>query len=675
MTSTAYFQRNLAALRWLSAGLVMTTLLHVPHLPPAITGIFFGLVLGRWGMVRFGSGVRMNPPSTSARLVRFLLISVVMIVVLTLIYFSYGRWFSREPGVALLTAVVALKLWEIASERDFHVTVLTGYFHTATLFFYYQSMGATLYVLLTIVAITTSLILCHDYGGRRASREGLRLSAVLLLQALPFALVAFVLFPRLPGPLWGLAESVRTGITGVGETMAPGTISSLIQSNAIAFRVDFYGPEPSTAQLYWRGPVLWETDGTTWKQGDSKAQRYDGFARQGAATAYAITMEPHRGRWLFALDLPVRAPQGTRITPDLQLVHVRPVQARVRHELTSYVDYRIVPENPRRLQRGLQLPPDRHLRTVSLGRSWREQGLAASEIVNRALQTFRTGGYVYTLQPRAPPLQADLMDGFLFDTRQGFCEHYASAFVLLMRAAGIPARVVTGYQGGEFNPVGGYYTVRQKDAHAWTEVWLPEEGWRRVDPTAVVAPNRLELGVDDFLPVANELFIIGSGTHFSEWWRTARFSLDALNNRWNQWILAYDRQRQLKLLQNMGMQRLDISGLLLAALKWFALLLLLFIPWMLRRSPGRAEPVVELYRQFCLKLARAGLPRRPVQGPLDFADSIAGRLTRSCRQEVERITELYVRYRYGSAPDGLQELKSRIRAFRPRIQPQARETV
>ncbi|HEY5791079.1 MAG TPA: DUF3488 and transglutaminase-like domain-containing protein, partial [Gammaproteobacteria bacterium] len=411
-----------------------------------------------------------------------------------LVLATYGTVAGRDPGIALLATMVALKLLETETPRDLYLVVFLGYFLVIANLLYSQSIPMALYLLLSVVALTATLIAANRGPGHGELRADLRLAAVLLLQALPVMLVLFVLFPRIDEPLWHMPREQRGAISGISDEMEPGSISRLVESEELAFRVSFDGPVPPPAQRYWRGPVLWFTDGRRWRAGTPPAPEELGYTGLGDAVGYAVTLEPHGQRWLFALDLPAEIPANASLTTDYQVLAQRPVDTQRLYRARSYPEYVTGPPSAAELRAGLQRPYRTSARVQALAQGWRDAAADDAAVVELALQHFREQPFVYTLSP--PLLPGDPIDGFLFETRRGFCEHYAAAFTVLMRVAGIPARVVTGYQGGELNPLGGHLAVRQSDAHAWSEVWLPGRGWSRVDPTAAVAPERVERGID-----------------------------------------------------------------------------------------------------------------------------------------------------------------------------------
>jgi transglutaminase-like putative cysteine protease len=486
----------------------------------------------------------------------------------------------------------------------------------------------------------------------------------MMVQAVPLMVVLFVLFPRVQGPVFGFPQATSTGVTGLSDTMSPGDLASLSLSDEVAFRVDFYTPAPKPTALYWRGPVLWDFDGRTWRMGVSASAGPRGYEASGAPVRYAVTLEPHHTRWLFAVDLPATLPAQATLTADYQLLASRPVRVRERYEISSYPSFRIgLDEPPEVLQRARRLPRAGNPRARALAESWRASARSDREIVARALDLFRTQLFFYTLTP--PPLGRHPVDEFLMESRRGFCEHFASSFAFLMRAAGVPARVVTGYQGGEINPLGGYLIVRQAQAHAWAEVWLEGAGWTRVDPTAAVSPARIEVGIAAAVPRSDPLPIGIRGdfrllTH-------VRNTLDSITNSWNQWVLGYTPERQLRLLASVGVSApswKSLAAILAIAAGMIVLGLTLFTVYRLRRDRGDA--VARAWHAFCRKLARAGIERGAAEGPLAFAQRVCAQRP-NLAAAVQDIAGRYVALRYGAAPaSGARALRSRVRAFRAR---------
>ena len=569
---------------------------------------------------------------------------------------EYRTLFGQNPGVALLVAFVALKQLESRAPRDGHVSILLCYFLALTTFFYSQAILNALTLLAAVLVTTAALGALTD--SRHAPARQLRNAGWMLAQALPFLLLLFVLFPRVSGPLWGLPRDAHSALSGLSDSMAPGTISRLSQSDAIAFRVRFAGTVPARDQLYWRGPVLTLFDGIAWRPARFGIVR--GLAAaDGAPLRHEVTLEPHNKPWLFALELPVSLPPDALLASDFQLLAQAPVAQRRRYEVVSQPGLAVgADESPRVLALARTLPGGRNPRTLALGRGWRAAHADDAAILRTALAFFVGQRLGYTLNP--PLTGADSVDDFLFGTRLGFCEHFAGAFVFAMRAAGVPARVVTGYQGGEINPVDGYLTVRQSDAHAWAEIWLAGRGWMRVDPTAASFPRRIEENLAAVVPAGDPLPLLMRAD--LAWLRDLRYRWDAVANGWNQWIVGYNPQRQRDLLARFGFDAADWRqmAMLLAAASGAALAAL---AWSLLRQRRHPDPALSLWLKAAAKLARHGLPPAPWEGPRDYARRVAA-LRPAIAQEIVAISALYAGARYGKLRD-LHALRTRVAAFKP----------
>jgi transglutaminase-like putative cysteine protease len=583
---------------------------------------------------------------------------------------TYHTMFGKDPGVAMLVMLVAFKMLEMHARRDLFVVVFLCFFLALTNFFYSQSIGTALMAGVAVLALVTTQLSFQYAGKVPPLRRRIRLAATVLALAVPLALAMFVVFPRVQGPLWGLPNDAHSGRTGLSEDMTPGNVASLAQSETVVFRAHFNEAAPDQSQLYWRAIVLGAFDGRTWTRTRGEllravSPRAAGLVSTGAALRYDITLEPLGTRWLYVLEMPRRAPEldlgGARMTPELELSSQAAVDSRLRYEAESSVQYAFqggtdLPD----AARWLQLPAGRNPRTLEEGRALAALGEPLQR-VQAVLQRFRREPFSYTLEP--PLLGADPVDQFLFDTRSGFCEHYSSAFVVLMRAAGVPARVVTGYQGGETNPVDGYLTVRQSDAHAWAEVWLGQRGWVRVDPTAAVAPERIRRSLASAIPPRPPFGIqeLGGLMAFSNdpngLLAQLRFHLSAVNNGWNQWVLNYTPERQRSLVStltagaaNWRSQALLVGSL---ALLWGAHTL---------RVRRRTDPVDALYSALCKRLGQLGHARRPDEGPTAYAARLAGAGFEPARQEaLAQFLRCYSAYRYGPAapsPDLLATMKS-----------------
>lgn len=644
-----------ASMPWLLAAYLLGAAPHVSRLPIWIVMLCVTL-----------AGLRLLIQHRNVALPSRWLLVAMTVAAVAGVFLSYGTILGRDAGIALLIVMLALKLLELKNQRDVMIIVILTYFLLITEFLYSQSIPIAIYMLLVVLILTTALVLTntqsknetrHDFGIAALKRAG-----VMLMQAFPLMLLLFFLFPRITGPLWGLPDDAHKGQTGLSDSMSPGNISELSQSDSIAFRVAFTNEIPPKAERYWRGPVLEYFNGNKWEGARRAIARHPEFDRLSRPVDYTVTLEPNNKPWLLALDVPATLPALSFMTPQFQLLSQKPVTALQRYEMRSYLSYRLNPEiTPLQRAVNLSLPEQSSPRSRALSGSWRAAGLTDSAIVRRALQMFREQPFVYTLNP---PLldQSKPVDDFLFNTRRGFCEHYASSFVVLMRAAGIPARVVTGYQGGEINPVDNYMLVRQSDAHAWSEVWLAEAGWVRVDPTAAVSPLRIESGLGSALP--DDAFVPFMIRPENNWARQLRFSWDAVNNRWNQWVLGYGTERQKQFLSQFGLfSWRDMTIGLTLSLG----IATLFIALLMLRLPGktRADPALRAYQLLCSKLAKIGIVRAPSEGPLDFSRRVHLDRPRLA-SKIAPLIALYAELRYGRhrpAADA-QLLLNRVRRLR-----------
>ena len=614
---------------WLGALLLAAQLPQAPHLPiwVAVTG--FLLVVARLVVFRHD---RQRPQAPPPRIPSWTLVLFAVAAAFA-VRATFGYLSGRDPSVAFLYILVAIKFLETRTTRDGTLLVCLSCFLLITPFFYGQSLLAAVAVLPAVVLVGAALdALADDSGGAATAepRVAIKRSGLMILQGVPVAILFFVLFPRLAGPLWGL-PSDHSAQTGLSESMEPGQISDLSLSDAVAFRVDFDGPAPAGRELYWRGPVLSRFEGRKWTAGNLL---FGGAPQPAAdrAISYTVTLEPSNRIWLFALELPTSMPlreneNGAEsagngmaiITRDQQLLARSPITQPLRYLQRSVLGSSY-PGNPRfETEPNLRLP-DRNPRTREFAKEMRERYPNDRQLIGAVLAWFNRENFVYSM---SPPLltKDDTADEFLFDTRNGFCEHYASAFVVMLRSAGIPSRIVTGYQGGAMNPRGGYMIVRQSDAHAWAEALIDGQ-WQRFDPTAAVSPSRIEIGLGGALPAGERVpfFARLDGS----WLKTLELTWDAVNHDWRRNVVGFNYERQRSLWRDW---RLDgfvpwqiVAIAATAVFAWAGLL----AAWLMFRR-RRQERALVLWEDLCRRLARAGLPRHGYEGPMAFAQRAAQR--------------------------------------------------
>jgi transglutaminase-like putative cysteine protease len=648
---------------WLLFALSLVLFPHMAHLPGWASGVLAALLAWRGCLTWF----QWRPASR-------LLLGLLAVGCLAGVLLHFRTLFGRDAGVTFLVLLLGVKLMEMRARRDIFVVIFLSFFVVLTNFFYSQTIVVAATMLAAVWALFVVLIsVQHGAVDARLQDKG-RLAGMLMLQAVPIALLLFFFFPRIQGPLWGLPSDAHSGTTGLSNSMSPGSLASLSMSDAVAFRARFEGAIPAPEQRYWRGPVLSRFDGRTWTP-LPRERLSDAHLAIDPNTRfdYEVTLEPHEERWLFALEAPggltVLEPESMRLSGEMLLLARQPVRHRIRYEMRSFPSYRLdADRDPATLTDWLELPRNAGARARAWAASLRAaqgENAGARDLAFAVLRHIRRESFVYTLSP--PTLSGDPIDQFFFDVRAGFCEHYAGSFVFLMRAMGVPARVVTGYQGGEMNPVDGYMVVRQADAHAWAEIFVAGQGWQRVDPTGAVSPERVQGGISQALPRPLGLPGLGPTIDAPDWIKRLRFRWDAVQNGWNQWVLSYNTQRQRALLGELGMENLSwerISLMLFGVVAACLAALSAAAAW----SQQRIDPVRRLYWRACDRLAAQGVTRADYEGPREFAERVARELPGAPAQAFARITELFVALVYRPPEHRLKliaELNRCVRRFKP----------
>ncbi len=597
----------------------------------------------------------------------------------------YGTLAGPEAGSALLILGFCFKLMETHQQRDAFIVVILGFFVVAVSFFFDQSLLGAVYMMLVCIMITAALLGLNQSPLHTRPRRTLIASLRLLGQSLPLMLVLFVLVPRI-GPIWSLDLGSNSAKTGLSESITPGDIAQLSRSDERAFRVEFDPGSslPPPSQRYWRALVLSHYDGSSWSRGAIDMDREPMVQWQRGSAAwqppidtqlpvyrYQVIMEPTDQRWLFGLAQARSDSRGVGYSRDHRLVSrtaVRqPFSYRVESVPGSGLDRAGLPSWLRRSN--LQLPDSGNPRSRALASRLRAQSDSPPQYIERVLALFADQPFHYTLRP--PLLRGDRIDQFMFDSRSGFCSHYAGAFVYLMRAAGLPARIVAGYQGGEINPLGGHLLVHQFDAHAWAEVWLPDQGWVRFDPTAYVAPERVEQGIEQAL--AGEGSFLDSSPlsllryrHLA-WVSQLRLSWDYLNFAWHRMVLGYDAKAQQQLLARWFGQ-LDLRQIGLTLLVLVGALMGLLAAWLLKRGLNERlrDPRLRCYRRLCQKMARRGLAIKAAETPSAYLTRLSQSRPESFDQlqQVERLLEQLL---YRQETEGKRELLAQLRTLIRRL--------
>jgi protein-glutamine gamma-glutamyltransferase len=599
---------------------------------------------------------------------------------LTTAFISYGSVRGVEASISLLVVLVSLKILEAHTAREFRVMVLIGWMLCLCGFFLSQDFGTALCLLIAFALLVVALIQFHRGASPGAVWPPVGTTCKLLLQASPLVVLFFLLFPRINAGFRFELRPFRSANIGFSDQLSPGSIAALANSSEIAFRAEFPGSStPPSGPMYWRGLVMSRCNGMEWRapytpRPKSPSSTFDVEGSGGLPVQSSnakeiqqrITLAPHGARWMFALDRPIKAPSGAMLARGDYLSSVQPIRKARRYDVVSS-EFNGNEITAKERAEALEIPASISPAVRDLARSWTVQNPDPRGVVNSALQFFRTQGFSYSLTPG----DYEGLEEFLFRRRAGFCEHYAASFATLMRLAEIPARVVVGYLGGEYNDLGHFFLVRQADAHAWCEVWLPEKGWTRVDPTSAVAPGRSSLDLTSFLetrvasgqigPRRNALIarLLRSGV-----FTNARFIWQTLSYEWDTRFLAFDADVQDVLLTSMGIASRGPFFLVVEILLVAIALLAIYFAWMQLRARSRVDRVKALYDYFCRKTARLGVPRDPCEGPLDFARRAAQSLPNESSR-IQQIADTYILLRYAPqpAPGMLDTFAKDVNAF------------
>ncbi len=611
-----------------------------------------------WGYLLMGPRRDLPMPGKKTRL--FIFISGLGAVLI-----QAGLSFDGGDFINLLAVMSGIKPLEVRTHRDRMVTILLSYFLVITSLFVFESLAMTVYLFFSVFVTTSVLIqINHDKGGLK---EHMGVSFKIIMRALPLTVALFILFPRTSGVFLG-APWKKAGQSGFSSVLSIGDVSRLILVDRPAFNVEFKTRAPDPEGLYWRGIVFQRFDGRTWHPPRKKSEKI--FNPKGdTPTAYTVLLEPGGHSYLFALDIPISISHAGRIMNDHTIMSRRPVRKRLKYNAASHIRYRLSPKGPPD-DKYLQLPDKTNPKSRALGNQWLREAASANEIIEKGLSFYKAGSFHYTLSPGRPGSHA--IDAFLFEKKKGFCEHFASSFVFLMRSAGVPARIVGGYLGGEWNPVGNYLKVRQSDAHAWAEVWLKTQGWVRIDPTLQVAPERILEGIEKALPMdlLPAFLLKVKGSYLLSFMQSLQYTWDAVNTRWDIWFMGFSAQEQFNFLKLMGIHKGTF-------VRWGLFLLLLvgittsgIVFFHLKGKTHDADhndPAQKFYDRFLAKLKKIGIQKIPSQGPMDFAESTAAK-HEGLKKDIDEITDLYVRIRYGREkdPGTLNALKSQVMRFHPR---------
>jgi transglutaminase-like putative cysteine protease len=629
---------NKEILIFLLSSIGLIVLPHVYHLHWGVFGFFCFLLTWRF--------VGIWKPE---RLPTFPVILLLIVSGMAILYVQHRGFLGRDGGTSLFVVALGLKLMEIKTERDLYLINYLAFIVAASQFLYEQSILMAAYILFVCCVLLATLVYINSYVAQTS--VALKKAAVIIAQAIPMAIVVFILFPRVEAPRWLLFNDDHQAKMGLSDSMEPGSITDLGMSDELVFRVKFAEAIPPAKQRYWRGPVLTHTDGKKWTQAsDLSYQKYLGKLNYaGTPYQYTLLMEPQEKNWVFALDMPADYPKPLERNANYQLVTSDNLDKRSEFKLVSYPTYNTGYLTKTEYKDARQLPGTASEKIKQLVAQLHGFDSQPDVFINQLLNHFRKEDFHYTLTP--PLMEDNPIETFLFETRYGFCSHYASAFVYLMRVANIPARVVTGYQGGEWNAVGNFLEIKQADAHAWAEVWLDKQGWVRFDPTAAIAPERIEKNIDIARLVPGGLISyaapsVGAQATF-DFLKKARQLWSNVDYNWQRWVINYNNTNQASFLSSFGIAdfktmvywMMGIVGIITAILSLF----------LLYRRPKPTDPVLVAYNRFLKKIARAGFYKQTGEGARDFAERIKPYLPEQV-EHIELITSTFIGLRYGSNP-------------------------
>lgn len=642
------------SLTWLLVAQVLVILPHLTHLPLWIIGLWLGSAAWRIQIFR----MRARYPNAWAK-------GGLMLAAALGVFLSRGSLIGLDAGVVLLIAAFVLKLLEMRTRRDALVLIFLGFFVVVTAYLFDDSMLMAFYSLLPVTALLAALIGLQQSSLATQPWPTARLAGGLLLQALPVMLLLFVFFPRM-GPLWSLPTPNSKGTTGLSDSMVPADVAELSRSAALAFRASFEGATPPRSELYWRALTLDNFDGRRWSQSNyTQAVPIAQWQKRGEVLSYSIVMQPSSQRWLLALDVAETSLEQTVQMSDFRLQRSVPIDRSLIYQINSWPDaLRELNLSETSMRRALQLPEQGEPRSRAWATQLKREHPQPEQLVQALLSHFNREPFAYTLRP--PALGQNNIDDFLFETRSGFCAHYAGAMTYVLRAAGIPARVVAGYQGGEYNPAGNYVQVRQFDAHAWVEYWQEGRGWVSVDPTFQVAPERIDMGLEEAL--ADEQSFL-EDSPFSplryrnlSWLNELRLAWDNINYGWQRWVLGYQSQQQLEFLQR-WLGRVDAQSLVIGLVGGGALLLGLLSLWLFKPWQRERDVQQRLFRRFEGLLARHGVPRKPGEGPRDYAVR-ASQLMPVQAQAISDFAAAFEAQRYAGQEPSTLQLRLHLKALR-----------
>ncbi len=581
---------------------------------------------------------------------------------------SLGAGFHFESMVSLLVVGFTLKLLELKNTKDFILLIFIAFFILAAQFIEFKHFLAAFYGFGCLVLLCATLMQLYRQSDNKSIWKNLSPSIAILLQAIPFMILLFVVVPRI-GSFWAVPSPVQAK-TGMSDSMSPGDFTELMESNELAFRVSFTAGIPTREKLYWRSLVFSFFDGRKWSQSrEQKAENYFNQSRKDLRShveyksnpiEYDVIAEASMQPWLYALAAPQSWSNNIAFARDIRLQAFLPVTERMNYHVVSFLDYQLNELTADELEQNKSLPKTGNLKTRALAKEWLAETGSTEKLIAKLFNYYHQS-FSYTLKPL--PLGVDTVDDFLWNTRQGFCEHFSSSFVFFLRAAGIPARVVVGYQGGDINSIDNSLSVRQRDAHAWAEVWLDGRGWVMFDPTAAVAPERVQKGIEQSLSATDRQFLAKSFGSSFKLISLMREQWDAMNLSWTRWVMNYDSNSQASLLERVlgDVSPMRIALLMLVAGGGFGVFLFLLL--MVRSTRQELSETAIVYLQLCKKLKSLGFVPHADETPRVFANRVISAKP-DLAEPLNHFMALYERWAYGEEANIELELKAALRKLK-----------
>jgi len=638
----------------LLTSIALMSLPHVLHVPAPIMAFFFALLIWRFTAI-------WKPHYLPSPIIVFCL----LLTGIGLLIFMHSGVFGRDAGTMVFITALGLKLLEIQTQRDLYLISFLAFIVAASQFLYLQNIFMAGYILMVSISLFATLLSIN--AGTLNNTQALKKSAIILMQAIPLMIVIFIFFPRIDLPRWSFLDDNNKAISGLSDSLEPGAISQLGLSGELVFRAKFTGKLPKPEQRYWRGPVFSYTDGKRWSPSKNTyfKRHLDRISFKGEKYQYKLLMEPQAKNWVFALDMPAQYPYYLQTNTVHQLITQQAFNKRAEYEISSYAEYNTGYLTKTEHKDNLQIQPQPSQRINALVKQLGGLSETPETYINNLFKHFRQQEFYYTLFP--PLLEQNPIQSFLFDTKAGFCGHYATAFTYLMRAAGIPARVVTGYQGGLYNETGDFIEVRQANAHAWAEVWLKGKGWVRFDPTTAVAPERVENDVNIEQQISQQSISFAPVHLDSEtlsFLKSARELWSSVDYSWQRWIINYTRKNQLNFLAGLGINSIKAMFYwMIAGGIGISLVLAIII---FRKKKTKISLAEKYYQQACQKLTVLGLHKHSSEGAQDFLQRVSQEQPQ-LTEKFQQISQIYYQIRYKKNKQtkiALQQLKQAVQQLK-----------